>query len=87
MSQPLTRHSCGQSTFGGCDPDTCDRQCFTARVIELNRAMSAEQRKRDRLMLLAVGIIAFTISLIGLAAAADHGLDRAERQFQQDARI
>ncbi len=28
--RPLTRHNCGQSIFGGCDPNTCTRECFRA---------------------------------------------------------
>ena len=65
--------------------DNCT--CVPFRVIEINRAMTAEQRRSDRLMLLAVGIVTFTISLIGLAIATHEGMGRAESQFQSKQRV
>lgn len=67
------------------EPDNCT--CEPFRVFELNPALSAEQRRQDRLMLLAVWLVTFAISLICLAVATHEGMGRAESQFQSEQRV
>lgn len=69
------------------DCEGCD-QCATPAITisPVNRAMTAEQRKADRVALLAVGVVVFTVSLIGLAVAASYGPVKSEQQFQYDLR-
>lgn len=77
MSKPLTRHACGFAIYDECDPATCQRQCFTARVVDINAKSSAEQARQGRLTLLALAVIvpilSFT-SLYAVAAVVDRGI-------------
>lgn len=77
--RPLTRHNCGQSIFGGCDPNTCTRECFTARAIDINRRHQPSEPIVGTKTLLVI----FAISVAGLAWCAADGLGRAETEFQQ----
>lgn len=82
MSEPLTRHACGFAIFDECDPVTCQRQCFTARVVDINAKSSAEQARQGRLTLIAVWVVCFA----ALSCAVAVGPMRAEAQFQSDLR-
>lgn len=77
----ITRHDCGFAAFE-CDATTCDRDCFTARYIELKATYAPEPP------LFGPAALAFILaaSIAALACAVAVGPPRMEQQFQADAR-
>lgn len=78
----LDRSHCGFAIFNECDPTTCDRQCFTARAIDINRRHKIEPIVGTRALL-----VVLAISLSALAWCAAEGLGRAETEFQHQSRV
>lgn len=83
----LTRHSCSFSLFGECSPETCTRQCSTAKNIDLNRRiekrMASEAKENVRFAAAIVLVGCFVV----FAIAAHAGLSRAERAYQIAERV
>ncbi len=40
----MDRSSCTQKVFGGCAGEYCDRECITARIIDLDARIAATHR-------------------------------------------
>ena len=79
----LTRHNCGQTVFGGCDPETCERDCFTARAIQINEKYPPLKPVFSTRELAAILIIA----LAAFVWAAHSGLSRESAAYQSAQRI
>lgn len=65
----------------------CDKCAAPVITVPINRAMTAEQRRADRWMLVIVGAVTFTVSIAVLAVAAHWGLGRVEHEFQLQSRV
>ena len=72
----LTRHHCGQAVFGGCDPTVCQRDCFTARVIEINDRQRAAKLRSDRWNLAIIPAAILAICTVGAVAFAWDDISR-----------
>jgi hypothetical protein len=78
------REDCPQSVFGGCDPTTCDRPC--SRTITIHELPSVAFGHRDLAGPVVVGAV-LALAALGIIAAANVGLSRAEHDYQISRRV
>jgi hypothetical protein len=79
-----TMTECGQQIFGGCDTATCDRSC--SRTITIHELPSVAFRHRDLAWPVFVGAV-LALASLGIIAAANVGLSRAEHDYQVSRRV
>lgn len=81
----ITRAHCGFATFDECDPSTCSRDCFTARVIEINDRQRAAAIRSARWNLAIIPAAILAICTVGAVAFAWD--DIARRVHVAEARV
>lgn len=64
----ITRAHCGFATFDECDPENCSRDCFTARVIEINDRQRAAAMRAARWNLAIIPAAILAICIVGAVA-------------------